>query len=116
MNDLFKNLKFENKTIIFKENPNFGRGPAEIMNLVKKTNSLSRAYNIMGLSSSKGWKIIRKAEEDLGFSLFTTVIGGKDGGHSKLSPEGEELLVRYNAFVNELNKESEKIFKKFFPE
>lgn len=84
------------------------------MELVEKTSSLSKAYNIMRLSSSKGWKIIRKAKEHLGFELFKTVIGGKDGEYSTLSPEGKEFLEKYKAFRDEFHKESEKIFKKYF--
>lgn len=108
------NFNYQNKTIVFRNTPTFGAGVARIMELVKETNSLSEAYKLMGLSSSKGWKIIKRAEEDLGFSLFTSVIGGKGGGQSTLSEEGEDLLNRYNSFVEELNIESEKIFKKYF--
>lgn len=111
-----KNFKFQNKIMVFHEDPAFGRGPARIMELVRQTNKLSEAYRIMGLSSSKGWKIIKRAQNDLGFPLLTTEIGGKSGGNSKLSQEGEDFLNRYNAFVEELNKEGEKIFKKHFPD
>jgi molybdate transport system regulatory protein len=107
-------FSYQNKTIVFRNTPTFGAGVARIMKLVKETNSLSEAYKLMGLSSSKGWKIVKKAEEDLGFSLFTSVIGGKGGGQSKLSEEGEEFLNRYSSFVEELNIESEKIFKRYF--
>lgn len=109
-----QNLKFKNKVIVFNDDPAFGLGVSRIMNLVKETNSLSEAYKIMGLSSSKGWKIIKRAEEDLGFTLFNTVRGGKDGGHSTLSLEGEDILNRYNAFVDELNLASDTIFRKYF--
>lgn len=114
MSDIYKNFNFKNKVLVFRESPSFGEGPAKIMNLVKKTNKLSEAYKLMGLSSSKGWKIIKKAEDDLGFELFTSVVGGKDGGYTELSKEGEEFLNKYNAFVRELNAEGEKIFKKHF--
>lgn len=112
----FKDFKFQNRITVFRNDPTFGRGPAMIMQLVKETNKLSEAYKIMGLSSSKGWKIMKRAEEDLGFPLLVTAIGGKDGGNSKLSPEGEEFLNRYNAFVDEMNEESQRIFKKHFPD
>lgn len=92
----------------------FGPGVIRIMELVKETNSLSQAYRIMGLSSSKGWKIIKNTEEKLGFPLFNTVIGGRGGGRSELSEEGEELLRRYKAFMEELNIEAERLYKKHF--
>lgn len=107
-------LKYHIKTRIFYNNPDFGPGVSRIMELVKETGKLSEAYEIMGLSSSKAWKIIKKAEEDLGFPLFVTVVGGKGGGRSELSPEGEDLLNRYQAFVYELNIEAEKLFNRYF--
>ena len=116
INNSFKDFKYQNKIMVFKDTPTFGRGAARIMTLVKETGKLSEAYKIMGLSSSKGWKIIKKVEKDLGFEVFVTVVGGKDGGHSSLSIEGQEFLDRYNAFVKELNLESDKIFKKYFPD
>lgn len=109
-----KDLKFKNKIIIFHDEPAFGQGVARIMNLVRETKSLSKAYQIMGLSSSKGWKIIKRAEEDLGFALFNTVVGGKDGGNSELSHQGKDILNRYNAFTDEVDRESERLFIKYF--
>lgn len=94
----------------------FGPGIIRVMELVKETNSLSQAYRDMGLSPSKGWKIIKNAEEKLGFPLFNTVVGGKGGGRSNLSKEGEDLLRKYKAFVEELNIEAERLYKKHFIE
>lgn len=92
----------------------FGPGVAKIMDLVEETNNLSEAYRIMGLSSSKGWKIIKKAEVDLGFPLFISTVGGKGGGRTELTKEGKELLRKYQSFVEELNIEAERLFKKYF--
>lgn len=112
--DYTESLNFTIKTIVFNEDPAFGKGVAQIMNLVKETGRLSSAYKIMGLSSSKGWKIIKRAEKDLGFQLFNTIVGGKNGGNSSLSVEGAEFLNRYNSFIDELDKTSKKLFIKHF--
>ncbi len=109
-----KNLNFNATIKIICNNSTFGPGVARIMELVKETGSLSEAYRIMGLSSSKGWKIIKNAEKELGFPLFVSVIGGKGGGRSELSKEGEDLLNRYQSFVSDLNLEGEKLYKKYF--
>ncbi|MCF6460710.1 helix-turn-helix domain-containing protein [Clostridium sp. Cult3] len=109
-----RELNYDIKTRIISDDAAFGPGVARIMTLVKETNSLSRAYESMGLSSSKGWRIIKEAEECLGFPLFLTTIGGKDGGSTKLTKEGEQLLAKYQSFVDELNKEAEKLFNKYF--
>ena len=46
----------------------------------------------MKMSNSKAWKILKRAEEDLDMPLVERISGGKDGGGSKLTQEGEELL------------------------
>lgn len=109
-----EDLSYNTKIKVVFNNSAFGPGVARIMTLVKETNKLSEAYRIMGLSSSKGWKIIKRAEEELGFPLFITVVGGKGGGKSELTKEGEELLAKYESFVNELNIEAERLFNKYF--
>lgn len=49
----------------------------------------------MKMSNSKAWKILKRAEEDLDMPLVERISGGKDGGGSKLTQEGEELLEKY---------------------
>lgn len=104
------NVKFN----IFKDEARFGPGVARLLRLVKENGSLTDAYRDMGLSSSKGWKMIKKAEEDLGFTLIVSTVGGADGGGSHLSDEGELFLKNYESFVSESNDEIEKIFNKYF--
>ena len=108
------NSHFNARIKIVYNDSTFGPGIARIMELVEETGSLSKAYRIMELSPSKGWKIIKNAEKELGFPLFISVIGGKGGGKSELSKEGEDLLSRYQSFVSELNMEAEKLYKKYF--
>lgn len=110
----YEDLNYNAKIKIVFNNSAFGPGVAKIMSLVKETNKLSEAYRVMELSPSKGWKIIKRAEKELGFPLFVTVVGGKGGGKSELTAEGEDLLFRYESFVNELNIEAEKLFHKYF--
>ena len=107
-------LQYSIKIKVFKDHMSFGPGVATIMQLVKGTGTLSQAYKIMGISSSKAWKIIKKAEEDLGIKLIVTLTGGAGGGKSELTNEGEDFLNRYQAFSNELNNISKELFEKHF--
>lgn len=107
-------LTFQLRTIIHRKEYSFGPGIARIMELVKETGSLSKAYDIMGLSSSKGWRILKRAEEDLGFPLIKSTVGGSGGGNSKLSKEGEVFLEKYYQFIEEIDREAEVIFNKYF--
>lgn len=107
-------MKCDIKMKITFQNDSFGPGIVEIMSLVDKTNNLSEAYRIMGLSSSKGWKIIKRAEKELGFPIFISEVGGRGGGSTKLTAEGKELLEKYQVFMEELHLEAERLFEKHF--
>ncbi len=107
-------LTFQIRTIVHRNENSFGPGIVRIMELVKETGSLSKSYNIMGLSSSKGWRILKRAQLDLGFPLIISIAGGSGGGNSKLSDEGEEFLENYYKFTEELNQEAELLFNKYF--
>lgn len=109
-----ENLKYQIKARIYMKDFGIGPGVAKIMELVKETENLSEVYRIMGLSSSKGWKMIKNSEEDLGISLIKSTIGGSGGGKSSLTPEGEQLLQSYQNFTKEIEIECEKLFHKHF--
>lgn len=109
-----KEANFNTRIKIIFNDSFFGPGVAQIMELVKETGSLSQAYRTMNLSPSKGWRIIKSTEEELGFPLFETIVGGRGGGGSKLTEKGEDLLNRYKAFMEELNTEAEKLYNKYF--
>lgn len=86
------------KVRVYNESIDFGKGVAELLQRIEATGSLSAAYKAMGMSASKAWKILRRAEADLGFALVSSTAGGKSGGSSVLTPEGRLLLERYTAF------------------
>ena len=66
------------------------------------------------MAASKAWKILRRAEADLGFPLVESVSGGKTGGYSKLTKEGKEFLERYQMFRKEIDQAAEESFMKYF--
>ncbi|WP_337373058.1 winged helix-turn-helix domain-containing protein, partial [Phascolarctobacterium succinatutens] len=79
------------KVRVYNESIDFGKGVAELLQRIEATGSLSAAYKAMGMSASKAWKILRRAEADLGFALVCSTAGGKSGGGSVLTPEGRLL-------------------------
>lgn len=110
----YEKLKYHLKTSLIYKGEAIGPGVIRIMELVRETGTLSEAYKIMGLSSSKAWRIIKNAEEELGFKLIVTVTGGIGGGHSELTVEGEDFLQRYQNFVKEVDKKVKILFDKYF--
>ena len=92
----------------------FGPGVAEFLTLVDQTGSMQTACREMEMSYSKGWKIIKKAEEYLGCSLIESRSGGASGGSSHLTEEARDLLTRYLDMEKELKAEAAQLFEKYF--
>ena len=76
----------------------FGPGIAMLLRHVDALHSLRKAAAEMGMAYSKAWKMIKTAEENLGFSLLTSVTGGKGGGGAELTPEARRFLASFRRF------------------
>ena len=100
--------KFHVKVRVYNEEIAFGKGIAQILALVQRHGSLAAAYKEMGMSSSKAWKILHRAEADLGYPLLKGVSGGAHGG------EGEELLAKFTAFDHAVQSFAQATFQKVF--
>ncbi len=92
----------------------FGDGPDELLRLVERRRSLHQAALQMNMSYSKAWRLIHTMEERLGFPLLERKVGGKFGGGSKITPEGRDLMNRYERFRKEIEKTVQKIYLKHF--
>lgn len=102
------------KVRVYNQEIDFGKGVAELLDRIEKTGSLSAAYKAMGMSSSKAWKILRRAEADLGFPLVRGTSGGAGGGGTVLTDEGRELLMRYTIFNAAVQQAAERAFSVYF--
>ena len=107
-------MRYKLKIQIGNNEPNFGKGVVELLELCDKYGSLSKAYKEMGMSNSKAWKIIKRAQEDLGYELAHTTSGGSLGGGSQLTLEGKELVRKYKLFQEKIEMYSEQVFKEVF--
>ena len=106
--------KFHLKVRVYNEEIAFGKGIAQILELVEQYGSLTAAYKTMGMSSSKAWKILHRAEADLGYPLLKSVSGGAHGGGTVLTPEGKELLEKYSQFETQVQAFAQEAFQKIF--
>ena len=68
-----------------KEERFFGPGVADLLELVEEKGSIQGACSEMGMSYSKSWKIIKRAERELGYPLLSSHNGGTAGGKSELT-------------------------------
>ena len=73
----------------------FGPGIAELMERIRETGSTKDACVQMGLSYTKGRRILKRAEAVLGYPLITIRHAGSGGRATTLTEEGELFLLRY---------------------
>ena len=86
------------------------------MRAIEETGSLRGAAMSMGMAYTKALKLIGNAEKALGFRLTERVTGGKDGGGSRITPEGKEWLIRYEQYRDACKAANTKLYMEFFPE
>lgn len=93
----------------------FGEGPCRLLGLVEETGSLRCAAASMGMAYSKAIKLVKQAEEALGFPLTQRSVGGRDGGGSTLTPEGRAFLRQYEAYRDACVQANRELYAKYFP-
>ena len=71
---------------------------ARLLSHVRQNGSLMAAAVAMNLSYRRAWGKVREIEQHLGYRVIHSEAGGVGGGKSRLTPEGEELLERYERF------------------
>lgn len=107
-------LKYKARLKVFREGTSFGPGTAQLMELIDETSSLSESCAQMGMAYSKGWKILKRAEDDLGMQLIFSTRGGRSGGRTELTDNGRIFLLAYRNMEKEMNQTLENAFLKYF--
>lgn len=92
----------------------FGPGTARLLEHIEKTGSIQEACVQMEMSYSKGSRLIKKAERQLGFPVTERRAGGLRGGGTVLTSEGKRLLKRYQSLVEEVQKSAENFYQDYF--
>ena len=92
----------------------FGPGVAALLEEVREKRSLRAAAASMGMAYSKAWRIVRTAEDALGYKLLSSTIGGRHGGGAALTEEAEALLAAYQALRDEVDAFARKRFEERF--
>lgn len=100
---------------LVRKKPFFGPGASELLSLIEEAQSVRLACQRMGMSYSKGWKILRDMEEEWGAPLILRRQGGKNGGSSSLTAEGKALLEGYRKFEKVAQSLVQEAFRNCFP-
>lgn len=111
-----KKLRPHIKVQIKGNEPFFGPGVRSLLICITKAGSVREACGMMGLSYSKGRKIIERAEKELGFQIVVRTTGGINGGSARVSEEGMKILEKYEQFEQEMKEAAEIRFQKIFSE
>ena len=99
-----------------KEKPFYGPGAHQLLQLTEETGSLSEACQRMGISYTKGRRMIATMEEQLGYPVVESKQGGPAGGGSAVTPEGKALMDSYKAYCGEATACLQRLFEKYFPD
>ena len=94
----------------------FGEGPCRLLRGVTETGSLRASAMHMGMSYTQALKLLKNAEMALGCQLTMRMAGGKDGGGSSLTPEGEEWLKRYESYRDACIQANQRLYHEYFPD
>ena len=86
----------------------------KILKDIETEGSIQAAADKNNVSYRKAWGDIKKAEEILNFSITEKKRGGKDGGTTTLTTDGENMLKAFAELEEEFDKAIYKTAKKFF--
>ena len=89
----------------------FGPGVCELLEGIRETGSIQAAAAQMEMSYSKAWKILKRAEQEMGTELINRVSGGKNGGSSTLTEAGEEAVRTFREIETKVTEYAGELLK-----
>ena len=72
------------------------------------------ACQIRDISYSKGWKMLKIAEAQLGIQFLERQTGGSKGGFSVLTPEGKVFLEKFRRMEAAVQAQQKQRLRKSF--
>jgi molybdate transport system regulatory protein len=72
-----------------------GPGMVQLLERVAAQGSIRSAAASMGMSYRKAWLLVQEMQDTFNGAVVTTEIGGSDGGGTKLTELGTQLLKAY---------------------
>ena len=105
-----------NATIVLidKETPFFCKEVMELIKNIDQLKSVHEAAKIVGVSSAKAWKMIRRVERALGEPAVRKQRIGADPYKIHISPACRGLLEKYAEFEAKSQEAVSNIYKQIF--
>lgn len=94
----------------------FDEHTAAFLEAVEQSGSMLGACQLTGISYSKGWKMVKQAEDQLAIVFLSRQPGGSKGGFSTLTEEGRDFLERYRRLETAVREAAGRAFGEIFPE
>ena len=82
--------------------------------LISDNYSIHKGCACTGLAYSKAWGMINQLEHNLGYAVVERKRGGKGGGGTCLTPDGERFLAAYQDFEETIHRIAQKEFRERF--
>lgn len=93
-----------------------GPGMIKLLMAIKQTGNVRQACEIMEMSYSKGWKLLKGLETWIGFPLTVRHQGGKGGGEAHLTDKGCVFLEKHQTFLQECQYAVQHLFERHYPD
>lgn len=108
--DIYPKVKVQ----LTRNTPFFGPGMMVLLKQIDVLGNVREACEKAGMSYSKGWTLIRTAEQELGEVIVERQPGGKSGGQAQISPAGYDLMERYERLEREVAEYAQEQYHKIF--
>jgi 8-oxo-dGTP diphosphatase len=87
-------------------------GRAKLLKRIKETGSLSKAAEDMSMSYRHAWGVLHRISQGAGGKVVESSRGGKEGGLTRLTPFGEEVLREFENKAASLQSQFDNQWKK----
>ena len=92
----------------------FGPGICELLERIRETGSIQAAAAGMEMSYTKAWRILNRAEREMGVQLIARMCGGKRGGSSTLTEAGERAVRDFREMEGRLSEAANALLKEYY--
>ncbi len=91
-----------------------GPGKLRLLDAIAANKSLSAAAEQLRMSYRLAWEHLRLIEQRTGITVVEPHRGGRQGGGTDLTPQGEALLQAYRNLRREVEEHMEAAFRRHF--